>query len=28
LMEDMHGSADYRANIVKVMAGRAVSAAG
>ena len=28
LMEDMHGSADYRANIVKVMAGRAVAAAG
>ena len=28
LMSDIHGSSDYRANLVKVMAGRAVEAAG
>jgi carbon-monoxide dehydrogenase medium subunit len=28
LMSDIHGSADYRANLVKVMAERAVTAAG
>ena len=28
LMSDMHGSSDYRANLIKVMAQRAVSAAG
>jgi carbon-monoxide dehydrogenase medium subunit len=28
LMSDIHGSADYRANLVKVMAGRAVASAG
>ncbi|MGB7432428.1 MAG: carbon monoxide dehydrogenase, partial [Ahrensia sp.] len=28
MLEDMHASADYRANLVKVMAKRAVAAAG
>jgi aerobic carbon-monoxide dehydrogenase medium subunit len=28
LMSDIHGSSDYRANLIKVMAGRAVTAAG
>jgi carbon-monoxide dehydrogenase medium subunit len=28
LLADIHGSADYRANLVKVMAQRAVTAAG
>jgi len=28
LMSDIHGSSDYRANLIKVMAGRAVAAAG
>ena len=28
LMSDLHGSADYRANLIKVMAERAVTAAG
>ena len=28
LLADIHGSADYRANLIKVMAQRAVSAAG
>jgi carbon-monoxide dehydrogenase medium subunit len=28
LMSDIHGSADYRANLIKVMAERAVTAAG
>ena len=28
LLSDIHGSADYRANLVKVMAQRAVTAAG
>ena len=28
LLSDIHGSADYRANLIKVMAQRAVSAAG
>ena len=28
LMEDIHGSATYRANLIKVMAQRAVAAAG
>ena len=28
LLSDIHGSADYRANLIKVMAQRAVTAAG
>jgi carbon-monoxide dehydrogenase medium subunit len=28
LMADLHGSSDYRANLIKVMAQRAVAAAG
>ena len=28
LMSDIHGSSDYRANLIKVMAQRAVAAAG
>jgi len=28
LMSDIHGTSDYRANLVKVMAQRAVTAAG
>ena len=28
LLADLHGSADYRANLIKVMAQRAVTAAG
>jgi carbon-monoxide dehydrogenase medium subunit len=28
LMSDLHGSSDYRANLIKVMAQRAVTAAG
>jgi len=28
LMSDIHGSSDYRANLIKVMAQRAVTAAG
>jgi carbon-monoxide dehydrogenase medium subunit len=28
LMSDLHGTSDYRANLIKVMAGRAVTAAG
>ena len=28
LLADIHGSADYRANLIKVMARRAVTAAG
>jgi len=28
LLADIHGSADYRANLIKVMAQRAVTAAG
>jgi len=28
LMSDIHGSSDYRANLIKVMARRAVTAAG
>jgi len=28
LLSDLHGSADYRANLIKVMAQRAVAAAG
>ncbi|TPQ37310.1 carbon monoxide dehydrogenase [Bradyrhizobium guangdongense] len=28
LLSDLHGSSDYRANLIKVMAGRAVTAAG
>jgi carbon-monoxide dehydrogenase medium subunit len=28
LMSDIHGTSDYRANLIKVMAGRAVTAAG
>ena len=28
LLADIHGSADYRANLIKVMAQRAVAAAG
>ena len=28
MLSDMHGSSDYRANLVKVMAQRAVTAAG
>jgi carbon-monoxide dehydrogenase medium subunit len=28
LLSDIHGSADYRANLIKVMAQRAVAAAG
>ena len=28
LLSDLHGSSDYRANLIKVMAERAVAAAG
>jgi carbon-monoxide dehydrogenase medium subunit len=28
LLSDIHGTADYRANLIKVMAQRAVTAAG